>query len=151
MASAHRLQPSVLTKEPEAKRMLSYHQHRACRTPEASRHLPQHHRRNLASPFWFHFTDAVWRQEGDYGEAGDQGTDRERWITYRDRLVYQNFIQRSPVCPINTLMTHGFILSRWGAVSKNMDYDGIVREMRCAFAFIRRSLCVVAVDVQLIP
>lgn len=87
-----------------------------------------------ASPFWFHFTDAVWRQEGDYGEAGDQGTDRERWITYRDRLVYQNFIQRSPVCPINTLMTHGFILSRWGAVSKNMDYDGIVREMRCAFA-----------------
>ena len=87
-----------------------------------------------ASPFWFHFTDAVWRQEGDYGEAGDQGTDRERWITYRDRLVYQNFIQRSPMCPINTLMTHGFILSRWGAVSKNMDYDGIVREMRCAFA-----------------
>lgn len=87
-----------------------------------------------ASPFWFHFTDAVWRQEGDYGEAGDQGTDRERWITYRDRLVYQNFIQRSPVCPINTLMTHGFILSRWGAVSKNMDYEGIVREMRCAFA-----------------
>lgn len=87
-----------------------------------------------ASPFWFHFTDAVWRQEGDYGEAGDQGTDRERWITYRDRLVYQNFIQRSPVCPINTLMTHGFILIRWGAVSKNMDYDGIVREMRCAFA-----------------
>lgn len=87
-----------------------------------------------ASPFWFHFTDAVWRQEGDYGEAGDQGTDRERWITYRDRLVYQNFIQRSPVCPINTLMTHGFILSRWDAVSKNMDYDGIVREMRCAFA-----------------
>lgn len=87
-----------------------------------------------ASPFWFHFTDAVWRQEGDYGEAGDQSTDRERWITYRDRLVYQNFIQRSPVCPINTLMTHGFILSRWGAVSKNMDYDGIVREMRCAFA-----------------
>ena len=87
-----------------------------------------------ASPFWFHFTDAVWRQEGDYGEAGDQGSDRERWITYRDRLVYQNFIQRSPVCPINTLMTHGFILSRWGAVSKNMDYDGIVREMRCAFA-----------------
>ena len=87
-----------------------------------------------ASPFWFHFTDAVWRQEGDYGEAGDQGTDRERWITYRDRLVYQNFIQRSPVCPINTLMTHGFIVSRWGAVSKSMDYDGIVREMRCAFA-----------------
>ena len=87
-----------------------------------------------ASPFWFHFTDAVWRQEADYSTIGDQGSDRERWITYRDRLVYQNFVQNSPLCPINTLMTHGFILTKWGNVSKDMDYDGIVRELRCAFA-----------------
>ena len=87
-----------------------------------------------ASPFWFQFTDAVWRQEADYAEIGNQGSDRERWITYRDRLVYQNFVQNSPLCPINTLMTHGFILSRWGEVSKDMNYEGIVREMRCAFA-----------------
>ena len=87
-----------------------------------------------ASPFWFQFTDAVWRQEADYAEIGNQGSDRERWITYRDRLVYQNFVQNSPLCPINTLMTHGFILSRWGDVSKDMNYEGIVRELRCAFA-----------------
>ncbi|MCM1107607.1 MAG: hypothetical protein NC388_00990 [Clostridium sp.] len=87
-----------------------------------------------ASPFWFQFTDAVWRQENDYGTIGNQGSDRERWITYRDRLVYQNFVQNSPLCPINTLMTHGFILSSFGNVSKDMDYDGIVRELRCAFA-----------------
>lgn len=87
-----------------------------------------------ASPFWFQFTDAVWRQEADYGTIGNQGSDRERWITYRDRLVYQNFVQNSPLCPINTLMTHGFILTSFGNVSKNMDYEGIVREMRCAFA-----------------
>ncbi len=85
-----------------------------------------------ASPFWFHVSDAVWRQEGDFGKTG-VGDDREQWITYRDRLVYQNFVDRSPICPINTLMTHGVILSRFGAVSKTMDYDGIVREMRCAF------------------
>ena len=87
-----------------------------------------------ASPFWFQFTDAVWRQEADHSTIGDQGHDRERWITYRDRLVYQNFVQNSPFCPINTLMTHGFILTRFGDVSKNMEYDGIVRELRCAFA-----------------
>ncbi len=87
-----------------------------------------------ASPFWFHITDAVWRQENDYGEIGNQGTDREKWITYRDRLVYQNFVQNSPLCPINTLMTHGFILTKYGNVSKNMDYEGVLREMRCAFA-----------------
>ncbi len=87
-----------------------------------------------ASPFWFQFTDAIWRQEADYMEIGDQGTDRERWITYRDHLIYKNYVKESPICPINTLMTHGFILSKWGAVSKDMDYEGIVREMRCAFA-----------------
>lgn len=87
-----------------------------------------------ASPFWFHYTDAVWRQENDYGTAGDNKIDRENWITYRDRLVYQNFVKNSPICPINTLMTHGFILSSFGAVSKNMDYDACRREMRCAFA-----------------
>lgn len=87
-----------------------------------------------ASPFWFHYTDAVWRQEADWSTIGNQGDDRERWITYRDRLVYQNFVKDSPLCPINTLMTHGMILTSKGDVSKTMDYDGIVRELRCAFA-----------------
>ncbi|MBR1712276.1 MAG: hypothetical protein IJ722_02580 [Alloprevotella sp.] len=87
-----------------------------------------------ASPFWFHVSDAVWRQENDYGEIGDQGSDRERWITYRDRLVYQNFVQNSPLCPINTLMTHGFILTKYGNVSKDMEYYGVQRELRAAFA-----------------
>lgn len=87
-----------------------------------------------ASPFWYHVTDATWRQENDYGEIGNQGTDREKWITYRDRLVYQNYVQNSPLCPINTLMTHGFILSNFGAVAKNMAYKGVLNELRCAFA-----------------
>lgn len=87
-----------------------------------------------ASPFWFQFTDAVWRQENDYGEIGNQGTDREKWITYRDNLVHQNFVTNSPLCPINTLMTHGFILTKYGSVSRDMSYAGIVRELRCAFA-----------------
>lgn len=87
-----------------------------------------------ASPFWFNVSDAVWRQENDYGTAGTQGTDRERWINYRDRLVYQNFVKNSPLCPINTLMTHGFILSKYGNVATNMTYSGVLRELRCAFA-----------------
>jgi len=89
-----------------------------------------------ASPFWFQVSDAVWRQENDWGTAGNQGNTREQWITYRDRLVYQNFVQNSPLCPINTLMTHGFILSNYGGGVANMsqNYNDIVREMRCAFA-----------------
>ena len=86
-----------------------------------------------ASPFWYHYTDATWRQEGDYGTIGNNSIDRENWITYRDRLVYQNYVTNSPICPINTLMTHGFILSTHGQVSKNMDYEPARRELRCAF------------------
>ena len=87
-----------------------------------------------ASPFWYHYTDATWRQENDYGTIGNNTIDRENWITYRDRLVYQNYVQNSPLCPINTLMTHGVILSTHGAVSTNMTYKAVQREMRCAFA-----------------
>ena len=86
-----------------------------------------------ASPFWFQFTDAVWRQENDYDKVGNQGSDRERWITYRDNLVHQNYVTNSPLCPINTLMTHGFILSTHGGAT-DRNYAGIVRELRCAFA-----------------
>lgn len=87
-----------------------------------------------ASPFWFQFTDAVWRQEKDYGEIGNNRNDRENWITYRDRLVYQNFVQNSPLCPINTLMTHGFIFTNFSEpASTNRDWYGVVRELRCAF------------------
>lgn len=87
-----------------------------------------------ASPFWFQVTDAVWRQENDYSTIGNNTSDRENWITYRDRLVYQNFVQNSPICPINTLMTHGFILSTFGNVSKDMSYKSVLNELRCAFA-----------------
>ena len=89
-----------------------------------------------ASPFWFQATDAVWRQEQDWGTVGNQGNTREQWITYRDRLVYQNFVQNSPLCPINTIMTHGFILSNYGGGVANMsrNYNDVVRELRCAFA-----------------
>ncbi len=86
-----------------------------------------------ASPFWYQISDATWRQEADYGEIGNNSIDREKWITYRDRLVYQNYVTNSPICPINTLMTHGFILTKFGAVSKNMTYDAVLRELRCAF------------------
>ena len=88
-----------------------------------------------ASPFWFQHTDAIWRQEKDYGEVGNNSNDRENWITYRDRLVYQNFVQNSPLCPINTLMTHGFIFTNYSEpASTSRDWYAVVRELRCAFA-----------------
>ena len=87
-----------------------------------------------ASPFFYHYTDATWRQENDYGSIGNNTNAREKWITYRDRLVYQNYVQNSPLCPINTLMTHGFILTRFGSTNNVRDYASVKRELRAAFA-----------------
>ena len=86
-----------------------------------------------ASPFWYRYSDATWRQENDWSAIGNGSIDRQRWITYRDRLVYQNYVQNSPLCPINTLMTHGVILTTHGQVSTNMTYKHVLRELRCAF------------------
>ena len=87
-----------------------------------------------ASPFWYQFTDATWRQENDHDRIGDNSHNREKWITYRDNLVYQNYVAASPICPINTLMTHGFILTKYGPPAGDpKDYINVRNELRCAF------------------
>ena len=87
-----------------------------------------------ASPFWYQISDATWRQENDHGHEGNNTINREKWITYRDRLVYQNYVSNSPLCPINTLMTHGFILTKFGPpAGDSRDYNAVLRELRCAF------------------
>lgn len=88
-----------------------------------------------ASPFWYHITDATWRQENDFDYAGNSSIKRENWITYRDRLIYQNYVQNSPVCPINSIMSHGFMLSKFaGPAAMSTDYASVLRELRAAFA-----------------
>lgn len=88
-----------------------------------------------ASPFWYQITDATWRQENDHGRVGDNSVNRENWITYRDNLVHQNYVTNSPICPINTLMTHGFILTQFGPpAGDSREYKNVLNELRCAFA-----------------
>ncbi|MBQ2498300.1 MAG: hypothetical protein II509_06625, partial [Prevotella sp.] len=45
-------------------------------------------------------------------------------------------MQNSPLCPINTIMTHGFMPSKFGGgvAGMSQDYSDVVRELRCAFA-----------------
>lgn len=87
-----------------------------------------------ASPFWFMHADSVWRQENDFDQIGNMGDARDRWMTYRDRLVHEVFVQGSPLMPINAIMTHGTILTHNGpprVMSK--DPANCVKEMRASF------------------
>ena len=87
-----------------------------------------------ASPFWYQITDATWRQENDHGRVGNNSINRENWITYRDELVYRNYVTASPICPINTLMTHGFIFTKFGPpAGDSREYIPVRNELRAAF------------------
>lgn len=90
-----------------------------------------------ASPLWLNISDCVWRQDQDHYLQGNNTNTRERWITYRDNLIYEHFVDESPLMTINSMMSHGFILTKYGLdITKNMprDFESVKREMRCAFA-----------------
>lgn len=63
------------------------------------------------SPFWLHFADSIWRGGSDHGFSG-VGTDRQRWITYRDGDTYRGVVRKGPLFPINSLMLHGLIYAQ---------------------------------------
>lgn len=62
-----------------------------------------------ASPFFLKYGDCVWRGGGDYGYAG-VGSNRQRWITYRDGQVYKNVIKSSPLYPLSALQNMGIFI-----------------------------------------
>ena len=87
-----------------------------------------------ASPFWFRYADSVWRQENDFGTIG-AGDNRDKWITYRDRLVHEVFVQGSPLMPINSMMTHGLMVTKFGPPAcMPRDPENVKKELRCATA-----------------
>jgi hypothetical protein len=62
------------------------------------------------SPFWLRYADSIWRQGSDTSLAG-KGSDRQSWITYRDREIYRGVQAQSPLYPINSLMIHGIFIN----------------------------------------
>lgn len=88
-----------------------------------------------ASPFWFFHADSVWRQENDFDQMGNMGDARDKWITYRDRLVHEVFVEGAPLFPINAVMVHGTIITKNGPPRvMSTAPDNCIKEMRTAFA-----------------
>ncbi len=67
------------------------------------------------SPMWLCYGDNVWRGGDDYGILGD-GNKRQQWMNYRDYWVYK-CLERSPLCPINSIMFHGITIANYGATA----------------------------------
>jgi hypothetical protein len=63
------------------------------------------------SPFWLLYADSIWRGGDDHSFAG-VGSDRQRWITYRDSQTYRWVVEEGPLFPLNSLMLHGLVYAR---------------------------------------
>lgn len=64
------------------------------------------------SPFWLFYADSIWRGGDDHSFAG-VGSNRQRWITFRDSQTYRWVVEDGPLFPINSLMLHGMIYARY--------------------------------------
>jgi hypothetical protein len=62
------------------------------------------------SPFWLRYVDSIWRGGEDNDFIGT-GSDRQRWITYRDADTYRRVVTQGPLYPLNSLMLHGIVLA----------------------------------------
>lgn len=81
-----------------------------------------------ASPFWFSIADSVWRGNWDHDFCG-VGTARQQWITFRDAMIYAHNVKISPLCPINSLMTHGVIYNKGARGLMTTENDDLADEI----------------------
>jgi hypothetical protein len=63
------------------------------------------------SPFWLRYADSIWRGGEDHSFMG-VGSNRQRWITYRDAATYRSVVREGPLFPLNSLMLHGMIYAK---------------------------------------
>ncbi len=83
-----------------------------------------------SSPFWLWYGDSIWRSGHDWNTHG-AGSKRQQQITYRDKETYNNVVLRSPLHPLNSLMTQGFMFANHGLPK---DKDNLADDMRAFFA-----------------
>jgi hypothetical protein len=85
-----------------------------------------------ASPWWLLHVDNIWRGGHDHDFTG-VGTDRQKWLTYRDAETFKNIVCRGPLFPLNSLMIHGIIFAKRAAKLGSDPGDDFATEVRSFF------------------
>jgi hypothetical protein len=85
------------------------------------------------SPFWLRSADSIWRGGEDHSFAGT-GSNRQRWITYRDSDTYGGIVRQGPLFPLNSLMLHGIIYARHAHGLDADPHDDFADEVHAYFA-----------------
>jgi hypothetical protein len=85
------------------------------------------------SPFWLRTADSIWRGGEDHSFAG-VGSERQRWITYRDADTYGGVVRQGPLFPLNSLMLHGLIYARKAQGLSSDPHNDFADEVHAYFA-----------------
>ncbi len=77
------------------------------------------------SPWWLKYANTIWMQGSDYGYANVPSiSQRDRAMTYRDTILYDDLVERGFWFPLANLMTHGIIkghLQKLGGEAEPLD------------------------------
>ena len=78
------------------------------------------------SPWWLKYADCIWMQGEDYGyaESVPSMNDRDKAITYKDVVLWDDYQKLHLLFPISSLMTHGIIKGRFnllGGAKESLD------------------------------
>jgi hypothetical protein len=75
------------------------------------------------SPWWLRYADCVWMQGEDYAYAEDVPSlnPRDKAITYRDAVLWDDLVRQNLVFPVSSMMTHGIIKGRLNLLGGNAE------------------------------
>ncbi len=95
-----------------------------------------------ASPYWLMWCDSIWKGDGDCDWLGEVGTPRQKWVTYRDNMIYDRFVSKAPLFPLNSLMMHGIIVCKSSPHNTMTDYRGTGSYMYDGEGYATPTACV---------
>jgi len=88
------------------------------------------------SPWWLKYANCIWMQGEDYGYQEDipSITERDKAITYKDVVLWNNFQKQHLLFPMANLMTHGIIKGRFNMLGgSNESYSSFANEVMMYF------------------
>jgi hypothetical protein len=76
------------------------------------------------SPWWLRWADTVWMGGADSGYLPSVPTlaPRQSAVSYRDSVLYSDFVTHKMQFPISSLMTHGIIKGKYNMLGGNKEF-----------------------------
>ncbi|HKE27582.1 MAG TPA: hypothetical protein VKB88_34740 [Bryobacteraceae bacterium] len=76
------------------------------------------------SPWWLRWADTVWMGGADSGYLPSVPTlaRRQSAVSYRDSVLYNDFVTHQAQFPISSLMTHGIIKGKYNMLGGNKEF-----------------------------